>query len=98
MAGDVAGAAKAVADNPQLLDKLKGASSPEAKRAVLNEAGFSGFTPEQADALRKKQQGAELTDEDLSRIAGGSNTSSTVTHVVSEVSEAACEDVAEALA
>jgi predicted ribosomally synthesized peptide with nif11-like leader len=96
MAGNVLKATEAVANNPELLEKLRAASSPAEKRQVLADAGFSGFTPDQAEVLRKAQGGTELSDEDLQQLADVGTT--TVVSSIVHVSEIACEDVADALA
>lgn len=97
MAGNAAKAYQAVTNDPALLDRLRSAGSPAEKRQVLADAGHSGFTPDQAEVFRNKQNGAELSDDDLQRIAGG-GTSTEVRNSVVEVTVEACEDVAEAFA
>jgi hypothetical protein len=96
MAGNALKAAQAVADNPELLEKLRAASSPADKRKVLEDAGFSGFTPDQAEVLRKAAAGSDLSDDDASKLADVGTT--TVLSTIAHVSEIACEDVADAFA
>jgi predicted ribosomally synthesized peptide with nif11-like leader len=100
MAGNIIKAHQAVQEDPALRDRLRSADSPADKRQVLADAGHSGFTPDQADVLRKKQSGSELSDADLQTIAGGGTTTvvSSIVHSVVEVTEEACEDIAEAAA
>lgn len=98
MAGDSIAAAKAIQSDSALKESVRSASSPEAKRQVIEEAGHTGLTPEQGEAWQKVKAGQELSDDDLARIAGGKHTSTTVSKVVSAVSEDACEDVADAAA
>ena len=98
MAGDTIKAAQALKADPDLKSKVQGAGHAAAKRQVLADAGHSGFEPEQGETWKKASQGVELSDEDLSRIAGGESTSSVISNAVSDATLDVCEDAADAFA
>ncbi len=98
MAGNTYKAVQAVRGDKDLHGRVKDAADAGAKRQVLADAGHSGFTPDQAEPWRKAQQGVELNDDDMRRIAGGENTSTIVSNAVSQATVDVCEDVADAFA
>jgi predicted ribosomally synthesized peptide with nif11-like leader len=50
--------------------KVEGAPTKEAKKALIEEAGFGGITPEAIKAA-SVAQGTELTEAELEAVAGG---------------------------
>lgn len=62
----------ALSDDADLQSKLAAATTPEARRAVVEAAGFADVSPEAIKklAVAKKAESGELSDEELSAAAG----------------------------
>ena len=58
--------------NPELIEKVKAAKSPEELLALARENGIANFTGTDAQAcFRQKPQTGELSDDELEQAAGG---------------------------
>jgi predicted ribosomally synthesized peptide with nif11-like leader len=70
MAGTAKDLIKKMASDKAFRQSLEDAGNAQARKAILAKNGFSGITREDVRAVAK-QQGTELTDDQLNAVAGG---------------------------
>jgi predicted ribosomally synthesized peptide with nif11-like leader len=61
-----------VSSDEEFLARLEAAETPDDKRRVVNEAGYD-VTTDDLPTIRKLAGVSELSDEDLEKVAGGSD-------------------------
>jgi predicted ribosomally synthesized peptide with nif11-like leader len=69
---------KKIAGDEQLRSRLAGAKTPDDRKKVIEDAGYSDVSKEDVEAMRSqsgaKGAGDELSDDQLDAVAGGSTT------------------------